>query len=224
MTNSLIFLYKFQSASTAEKVLSKKAFRLSRFKQLNDPFELFAISLRDRQLREKYRAWVAEFDSRYGMISFSYRNDNPVLWSHYSDNHAGVCIEFHVAKELIWPIKYVGERLFYGFTAKKFLARVTRENSHELVFTKYNHWQYEEEARIICKLSDCKKDGEYFFEPFSDQIQPKKLYLGPRYISKSNPALQDAAQALNLKIITTRMAFGSFSICAQKNKKFRKLP
>ncbi len=191
-------LFKFQSASTAEKVLTNKALRVSRFKQLNDPFELFAISLRDRELRERHRGWVNALDEKYGMISFSHEYNNPVMWSHYSDEHKGVCIQFSVDHETIFSIKYVEERLFFGLSAENFLDHIKKENSLELLLTKYNHWKYEKEARIISKISECENIGEYFFEKFDTKLKPTKLFLGPRYKSGSNPGLRKAVVDLGL--------------------------
>lgn len=216
-------LYKFQSAETAEKVLTSRSLRISRFLDLNDPFELCALSLHDRALRQKHRDWLEEENDKTGLSCFSTSFANPVQWSHYAENHRGICISYDVEESICFDVKYVPRRLYKKIDAGNFLNIVRPENVEDLVLTKFHHWRYEKETRVLFDLTNMKMDahGHYYYE-FDDRVQPREVFLGPRYESGSKPCMRSLARESSLDVVTTRMSFKTFRICKQKDRKLWK--
>ena len=94
----------------------------------------------------------------YGVLSLSARWDNPLLWSHYADQHRGVCIEYDTG-EIDHPglraVTYGGARsiktsdLFHWKIAKN--KNVGQEIFDKCFLTKASDWHYEREWRDIYK-------------------------------------------------------------------------
>jgi len=88
--------------------------------------------------------------------------DSPLMWSHYGDEHKGICIEYDVSKcKSFAPPKkvdYTGSRCVKASTLLEWLNGSDSAYSvieHTSYFTKAQGWHYEQEWRL---LSD--KKGE----------------------------------------------------------------
>ena len=129
---------------------------------------------------------------RYGVCSLTTKNDNLVMWSHYADSHKGVCLGFNVRslvnksyfylnKEIIllcYSVDYYGEypNLEFRFILDKHNTTISLIDFKEMVkplLSKSNHWQYEEEYRIL-SLNMNNYSIEY------DPSELISLYLGYR--------------------------------------------
>ena len=133
--------YHFLNADNALDDLKHRRLKLSEIDKLNDPFELWCTAQKDRRLRKALTNWRTEVGQRFGMLSFCKRWHNPVLWSHYAEKHRGMC---------------VADRLPLRFP-------LTQVTTHELLFTKYRDWQYEEELRGWFSLEDRDPVSGFFF-------------------------------------------------------------
>src|SRR2546427_8627751 len=102
--------YHFVSAANALDDLANRHVKLSEIDKLNDPFELWCSAQRDDGIRAALRAWKKEMGRRYGVLCFSRRWHNPVLWSHYADRHQGICLGFDVNRNCLKSVTYVSER------------------------------------------------------------------------------------------------------------------
>ena len=99
-----------------------------------------------------------------GVLCFSSKNDNHLMWSHYSDSHRGFCIEYdRDLEEKIWKatrrvnyvdnlselfngtLEYIAKWKVHGFVPLK----EVKENSENIIYTKNSHWSYENEWRLI---------------------------------------------------------------------------
>ena len=81
-------VYHFLPANFALDDIEKHRIKISEIDQLNDPFELWCVSQKDKRLRIGLQRYKEEMSKRYGMLCFSRHWHNPVLWSHYADKHA----------------------------------------------------------------------------------------------------------------------------------------
>ena len=53
------------------------------------------------QIFEKMiREFAFEKIEDYGIACFTTKNDNTLLWSHYADEHQGICLEFDFYEEI----------------------------------------------------------------------------------------------------------------------------
>lgn len=88
---------------------------------------------------------IDEIMNRRGVKCFTPNNTNILMWSHYTNSHKGICLEFDTLADLkffIYPINviYSDEYPELVFTDKGFTTEVLR--------TKSKDWEYEQEVRI----------------------------------------------------------------------------
>ena len=169
------------------EVLESESIYFARPSDLNDPFDCqinVARSLRHAIQRSSGEnlailqrvekrlagliASVQEIASEVGVWSCSVNGLNPVMWSHYANEHKGVCIAYMLPDRIITPdantgfmgsspVKYASQPLvewFLGLTessvpreAWDFAAAVMLI----LLESKPPAWAYEEEGRIISR-------------------------------------------------------------------------
>jgi hypothetical protein len=173
---------------------------------LNDPYELkfnldFDPTDQHRELYFKNRPtdteenflswqknavkpWYAEQEIRseignsITLSSFTETNTNNLMWSHYTETHLGICIEYH--PELFEYFKkldsYTGSGsvsysdsppVFNGLEEHSTLAE-------KIMFNKQSEWKYEKEHRVILRSSN-----DTDFVPI-DQKYIRAVYIGSR--------------------------------------------
>ena len=90
-----------------------------------------------------------------GIVSLATKATCPLMWSHYSDHHRGICIVYSVRNEAICnlhKVKYGSSRLVQASDVSAMLDgdNVARVKVDEAVLLqKAVGWQYEEEWRLI---------------------------------------------------------------------------
>ena len=72
--------------------IALRRIKVSRFSELNDPFELLGVSLADKAKRKAFRLTKEKIDKSKGLICFSRNWRNPVLWGHYAEKHTGIAL------------------------------------------------------------------------------------------------------------------------------------
>lgn len=162
-------IYKYQPITTLTlSNLSKRKLWASPPSSFNDPFEcrlqrtdspkgLEQLRLGNPQLshlndEEFVTLTIAHFEqqfARWGIVCFSQRADDIMMWSHYANHHRGMCLAFsHTEKtpmeEAVYPVEYIDhypalrvDQIWHG----EGLARV--------LHAKYSGWRYECELRRI---------------------------------------------------------------------------
>ena len=153
---------------------------MSRFSTCNDPFELAAFALSDSEVRNTHADWLADTDKKNGLICFCRNWRNPVLWSHYAGNHTGLCLGFDVLPEKYVDVRYTSERLYPELNMTNFFEHVGEHQMPEVFATKFIHWSYEEEVRLLISFDTEPKDGEICFHSFSDELRLREVIIGPR--------------------------------------------
>jgi hypothetical protein len=204
-------VYHFLPANWALDDVAKQRIRISEIDQLNDPFELWCIDQKDQQLRDVLRGFKREAGQRFGIVSFTRRWHNPLLWSHYADKHRGICLGFDVDERGLKPVTYVRRR-------PTLVIPPTLESVKELLFTKYRDWKYEEEWRNWFRL-DAREDGHYFyyFEP-EKFIQLREIIAGPLcQVTKTEIEINLHDYSDHVDIVKARLAFKTFRVV--KNRK-----
>lgn len=95
----------------------------------------------------------------FGVYCLSDKNDDLLMWSHYSEGHKGLCIEFDTSYDgllfgtsmkVIYSDQYPTVNIMDIGNLKEF---------QKAFFTKSKHWEYEQEWRIF-RMGH----GEYSFE------------------------------------------------------------
>jgi hypothetical protein len=172
-------LYHLLASQYALSSIALKRLRISRYNDLNDPFELFAGNAGDGNFRRALEKWKAEFQTTKGLLCFSKKWENPVLWSHYGEKHRGVCLGFDVNDSFAVPIEYSAQRLPIEFEDDDPSKGLKFDYVRRLHCTKFEHWRYEEEVRLVLGLDEGTNEGGSYFFSFSEDLALREVILGP---------------------------------------------
>ncbi len=158
-------LYKFRALASCEDfcrirdIIKTGKFYFSDWDKMNDPMEGYFSYLNDKEGQGKELAdEIAGEKGKYKICSFSDSWDNILMWSHYADNHKGVCIEVEVSEDKVKEITYI-EKI-------PSMEEILNKNQDDkaktakaILSTKLNQWEYENEWRVFEK-SEFKKVGK----------------------------------------------------------------
>lgn len=99
---------------------------------------------RRSKLKNDIQPQVADF----GVVSFSERDDSPLMWGHYANNHEGMCLEFEVTEHegSVFPVSYSDELAILDDPAAPLWHK---NNMMKSLVTKHIDWSYEREHRIL---------------------------------------------------------------------------
>ncbi|MEO8148309.1 MAG: DUF2971 domain-containing protein [Bacteroidia bacterium] len=90
-----------------------------------------------------------------------------LMWSHYADNHKGVCIEWDIDesknKGSYFEIKYNNDISVLNEIElhNSGHLRLNSNTNGKFMYSKFKNWEYEEEIRIIKIEEDLNKKGVY---------------------------------------------------------------
>jgi len=90
---------------------------------------------------------IQKIHNMKGVLSLSSKNDNILMWSHYTYNHQGVCFGFEFDADSILKPKKVKYQTHYDdiwgwlYTDEEIVDRI--------LYSKSVDWEYEDEYRII---------------------------------------------------------------------------
>lgn len=140
-----LFKYYPFNINTLDSLVNQYFYLPSR-EQLNDPIELPKL---DDIGSDCF------IDSDYKICSFSNNENSMLMWSHYTQNHQGIMVEYKFGGELplgtgIGKVKYTNE-----------IKRNKEKNEYvfnQFLLTKNHEWAYEEEVRLL----SYKKDKLYY--------------------------------------------------------------
>lgn len=228
-----IKLYKYMGIENEEDSLEKRTRRLETLKNekiwashaniLNDPFELklFKYDLENKAVFK----FNEEVMKAIEIISLSGTPLDKLMWSHYSNGHTGICLEFQrgVIPATIFPVEYYEiydrqdvtgsiekwmkdkQLLLQGdineFDVSCDVAEITR-----IYFRKDKIWDYEEEYRIVTKNHEAmeeEKYDQYLKESGSCHnlhdvgLNLKSVILGLNCSSKDEIAIKEIVDIIN---------------------------
>ena len=158
----------------------KEEFYKSRFSATEDDFLWWQKHVSEH---DGY-TWYAEQEQRntiaqsITLCSFTEDNTNNLMWSHYTNNHKGICVEYFpelftylkTVKDFVvyWKVKYSDEPPIVD-SLESLTSKVKK-----MMFNKQSEWKYEKEHRIVF-LSRNDTD----FIPM-DKKYIKAVYIGSR--------------------------------------------
>lgn len=104
-----------------------------------------AIFHDSKWLEETYK----NFNKDFGIYSLSEIRDDILMWSHYSDSHTGICLEFNSSgKDNIFR-EALKVRYQDDYPTVNVMNFSDFKNFFNAFLVKSNHWKYEKERRII---------------------------------------------------------------------------
>ena len=206
-------VFHFRSVKYGLKSLEERRLKISRIHELNDPFEILGANLSNWDFRRVMNDTKREISKTNGLLCFSKNWQNPVQWSHYADNHRGVCLEFDVPDDHLEKVDYVKERLDYGNT-------IDLEIMKKYLKTKFEHWSYEEEYRAFISLDPAEEeDGKYFFN-FGEELKLRTVIVGC-LSAITRKQIADVLIGLegNVEYFKARAGFTRFEVVRNQNDK-----
>ena len=207
-------LYHYMDSKYGLENLQARRIKASTFDSLNDPFELSGINTIDKSIRSALKEMKKRVTSKFCILCFSKIWSNPVQWAHYAENHRGICIELQLSdKDDAQKVNYVSERLGENI--------ITGDStfSEKLLLTKFKHWQYEQEYRVIRLLEHFEKHNGLYFQPFNEHIKLRNIIIGCQSKITKQKLLENLSPIdKSVEIIYSRPAFKSFKIVKHRNK------
>jgi hypothetical protein len=171
-------VFHFTKADHALSAISEQRLKLSLFDDLNDPFELFSANVTDPKIRKVLTEFKQKKMASYGLHCFSRQFDNPLLWSYYGDRHRGAALEFEISDGDVLEVRYEPKRLLIDWQQRSATGGLSSSDLETFLVTKFKHWEYEDEVRTFCKLDVATKDGDLYFDTFSDSLKLVRVFLG----------------------------------------------
>lgn len=152
----------------------------------------------------------------YGILSMSEKWDQILMWSHYSDSHAGFCIGIDFQIETDDDFVY-GRKVKYQEEYPKISPLdfgkgdidTDADFYSSTILTKSNHWEYEEEVRFL-KLRSEGGSGEYGF----NKRKIKELIIGAEMKEEAKNDLLSVVKEFTpwIEIYQAKLSKTSFSI------------
>jgi hypothetical protein len=101
------------------------------------------------------RRFIDLIPGRWRLYCLTPYPDSTLMWSHYADNHKGICLEYLTASPLIGAAQEVKYLSLYPEWAPYDL--MAKREPHVLL-TKSLDWEYEREYRIICMAEGVRRE------------------------------------------------------------------
>src|SRR3546814_3862280 len=98
-------VYHFVNCEYGLQDIARRRLKVATLADVNDPFEMLSLNLKDSGLRVTLGKARKEFGERRGMLCFSRGWRNPFQWSHYADHHRGLCLGFDVPYRMLRDVQ-----------------------------------------------------------------------------------------------------------------------
>ncbi len=196
-------IYKFLSinAFTRDVLLTEK-FYFGDWKNMNDPLEGFFQYSKDK-LTDSNIIDLYNSKNLYGVSCFSKTYRSILMWSHYADDHKGICVEVLIDEELcreknidiveINYMKSIATIADPGADAKSLLSR------------KLFPWKYEKEIRLFSNGKNSQKRiGKISRIILGSNISPDHKELINTYVGDRNIKIIQAKININTSNIVIR--------------------
>jgi hypothetical protein len=181
------------------QALQTQRWKLARTSELNDPADFRPVIAKNMpnsshllppEMVEQQRAYFFRIIETFcGVLSFSSESRDPVLWSHYADNHRGITLGFEFTGELPYPhfqINYsdkppVVDWLEFSAAQSGGDAALLHKKMPQFFGTKAESWRYEKEWRSVIPIDDrrCVHIGRNIFLPLPTTCL-RRVLLGVR--------------------------------------------
>ena len=212
-------VYNLTTKEHALSDIENERLKISRLDELNDPFELIGLALKNKAARRRFANFKRQMNDNYGLLCFSKRWHNPVLWGHYGDKHRGICLGFDVPSRYLKKIDYSAERLNIALNESDAGVELNEKLIQKLLFTKYEHWAYEEEYRVYTRLKEPDAISNLYFKDFGNDLALKKVIVGPMCDATYDDIINILGVSVSTKvvIIKARLAFNTYKVVKNRN-------
>ena len=211
-------LYHFLSQEYALEALNKKRLKVSIIDKLNDPFEFHAGFLNpNSEIEDIFTRWKAKISKKYGILCFSKRWHNPLLWSHYAEKHTGFALGFDLPDNAAIEVNYAESRPLLPWDELSQDDSPIEEYFNKLIRTKFTSWNYEEEVRFSYILDTLDLENGLYFNNFDNNLILKEVVAGCK--SKPNEELKSLLSVFkNITLIKSKIDLKKYQIVQEFKK------
>ncbi len=214
-------LYHLVNQEHGLENIKKRRLKIARLHELNDPFEFLSPASHDPYRRKRFIAARDGVAQRAGLICFSKSWHNPVIWSHYADRHRGICLGFDVWDQAALPVRYSSkrivfpDRMFDGINPQQsdtqyFLSAIT---------TKFTHWRYENEVRILTSIDAAEKENGLLFKGFCSHLRLREVIVGATGSASRDEIMGVLGDlAGDVRVAKARLSFKRFAVVTQRRR------
>ncbi|PZR20755.1 MAG: hypothetical protein DI539_09815 [Flavobacterium psychrophilum] len=148
---------------------------------------------------------------------FTETNSNNLMWSHYTANYQGICVEYHPA--LFDFLKEGSGYLCFGkvkYSEQPPLVGSLEDADTKLtkmVFNKQLEWQYEREHRLVVESTE----GEAYLA--IDQKYIKAVYIGSRAAKPTVDAVLESCRDTEIKVFYAVTMGDSYEVGFREHRK-----
>lgn len=176
-------LFKFFSLNINNlDALFRNYFYLANPHDFNDPFDCNVNLIEDIGNLEEMTTVKRNNYKNIGICSFSEIIDSHLMWAHYTSNYNGWALEFTGNKIEMYKqenlLRHTLTRVIYRENPIKVKKDYPFAQNYVMT-TKFKHWEYEKEWRIIAEL--LQMDRELFYSPKC----VKAIYIGHKIFDSS---------------------------------------
>lgn len=214
----MIRLYHLSTSEHAVSNIENRRLKVTRIRDLNDPFELMALNLREGEFRRVVKDFRATFDSQTGLLCFSEDWTSPVMWSHYASQHRGICLGFNVRRTTVHKVEYKDRRLRAELDDTVTVPTLTEEQKAMLMRTKCHEWKYEREHRRFILLDESILDNGLHFCSLDNDIHLAEVVLGahcPEQVSKLRYITEELYT--DVRVFRARLAWKHFKVVPKES-------
>ena len=150
--DNIYALYKYRNIDiNTLNLITEEKVKISNFNYFNDPADPI-IKLQIKELPE-----IKDMINKIKICSLSSEYDNFLMWSHYSNEHKGICIAYDISKikeynkTILKKVIYTKKIQIYKPYNHIFENPTLNEEKNfiSLFYLKHKNWKYEKEYRII---------------------------------------------------------------------------
>lgn len=156
-------LYKYQPIGSGGmrtkriQTIKKEEIWASRVKYLNDPFEFKMLYA--NQENDEIREFYEDVLDRNEIICLSGKWNDKLMWAHYADSHAGMCVEYTFQgnwKGQVIPVTYVANRQSYDDEIKTWIEN--KGQALEQMVEPARRYSNPEDHRAagLCRPQNCR--------------------------------------------------------------------
>lgn len=170
-----------------DDILKNQRIKISRISRLNDPFD-FQVSFANTTPQGYVRGFRNRFkqiDKKVGIICFSERFNNVLMWSHYAAKHSGLVIGLDIEDKMLAQVDYlpIAPRIIPAGGKCNGCPHRFGELMNTVMRTKAIDWAYEKEWRLILEYSNQQhihegKDGSRYYLLPPNSI--RSIFIGLR--------------------------------------------
>lgn len=181
--------------------------------------KLEQISLQKNLIKQEENniSIIENFKDEIVVSCLSERNDSTLMWGHYGNSHKGYCVEYDIldlsreTNKTYIPVKYSNKmpelKGFEAFDIPKYIL--------ELVRTKAEDWNYEQEWRCVqdkvaCGARWCD-DGALL-----DVSAPTAVYLGCRADNLVDPFKEVCSGILKIPLYQMKIKNGEYTLFSNR--------